>query len=152
MRFEQLDAAIEDLRLALPTDIGPDEIAMWADTSTAVKARAKTLNELASWIDQVCYEAVPPGESVVSEERTFRRTGKPTRKQWQTDVLLHAVFDSRLVDAETGEIADESPADKILHCWNLGPPRVTALEARGLDADDFSVTEWSGRAVKEVGT
>lgn len=71
----------------------------------------------------------------------WERSKSPRRSQWQTDDLKRAVLDTRLVDNE-GVIADESPLDKVLHVWNLGAPRLTALKERGIDADEFCSVSW----------
>jgi hypothetical protein len=58
-------------------------------------------------------------------------------------------LDTRLVDESTGEVLDESPLDKVLKVWNLGTPRKGILKERGIQADEFCVTEnlngWSIR-------
>lgn len=63
---------------------------------------------------------------------TFHRHQRKDRTDWDTDDLLRYVLDSRIVDPLTGEVRDETPVDKLLHVWNLGKPRTTALKARGL--------------------
>lgn len=63
------------------------------------------------------------------------------RKTWDRDGLLRTVLDSRLVDAATGEIADESQLDKVLKVWHLGAPRTGVLRERGIDADEYCQVE-----------
>lgn len=65
---------------------------------------------------------------------------RKSRTQWDPD-LYRAVLDTRLVDPDTGEVVEETPVDRILHVWRLGAPRVTALKARGIDADEWCSTE-----------
>lgn len=72
---------------------------------------------------------------------TVERHRKAKRTQWDNDSLRRIVLDSRIVDTETGEVKDETPVDKLLHVWNLGPPRTTALKARGIDPDEFCTVE-----------
>jgi len=75
------------------------------------------------------------------------------RTEWDTRSLVRAVLDSRCrPDPETGEAApsDDGRAEikgeplscsqdlaRVLHVWNLGAPRVTALRDRGIDPDEF---------------
>ena len=66
----------------------------------------------------------------------------PSRTGWRKEELLEAVLDSRLVDPDTGAIADESPLERVLHVWNLGEPRSTALAKRGLNGDEFCHVTW----------
>lgn len=92
------------------------------------------------------------GEKQITVEGTgtFVLHGKRDRKQWDRDALLSAVLDSRLVDTETGEVADETPLQKVLACWNLPAPRTTALKARGIDADQFCRSEWGGHTIEII--
>lgn len=78
------------------------------------------------------------------------------RKEWDRRALLRAVLDSRCPpDRETGEAdpSDDGRAEvggelvtcspdlsRVLHVWNLGAPRVTALRERGIDPDEFAAT------------
>jgi hypothetical protein len=75
---------------------------------------------------------------------TFTKHGKRDRKTWDSAALLSAVLDSRLVNTATGEVADESPLDKVLATWNLGVPRVKHLRERGIDPDEFCESTWGG--------
>lgn len=75
------------------------------------------------------------------------------RKEWDRQGLIRAVLDSRRApDPVTGEmvgsdsgravIGDEflscsQDLARILDCWNLGAPRVTALRERSIDPDEF---------------
>lgn len=74
------------------------------------------------------------------------------RKEWDTRELLRAVLDSRLPPTDDGEVHpfDDGEADvkgetihvspdaaRILHVWNLGEPRVTALKERGIPVDEY---------------
>lgn len=91
-------------------------------------------------------EAMPfrmtiPGLGVVERHK------KKARTAWEKDDLLRAVLDSRIVD-EDGVVKDETPLDRVLHVWNLGAPRTTALRARRLDPDDFAHTEDAGWQIK----
>ncbi len=74
--------------------------------------------------------------------------GKVKRTQWQSEDLLRAVFDSRLINQATGEITDETPVEKVLHVWRLGVPRVTALRERGFQIDEWCQEDFEGWTVK----
>lgn len=65
------------------------------------------------------------------------RSGSPKRTEWQKDDLLRVVLDSRRIDLETMEMIEETQADKLMHVFGLGNPKVTALKERGIKADDF---------------
>lgn len=78
------------------------------------------------------------------------------RKAWATHDLLRAVLDSRMPPhPDTGEMDpnDDGRAEvkgdavsvspdlgRVLHVWNLGTPRITALRERGIDPDEFAET------------
>lgn len=81
---------------------------------------------------------------------TFEKHGKRDRKSWDRDALLRSVLDTRRVDTDTGEITDETPLDKVLHVWNLGTPRLTALKDRGLDPDEFCESEFAGFTIQLI--
>ena len=75
------------------------------------------------------------------------------RKEWDRRALVRAVLDSRMPPhPDTGEMDpnDDGRAEvdgeaisvspdlgRVLHVWNLGAPRVTALRERGIDPDEF---------------
>lgn len=74
------------------------------------------------------------------------------RKEWATHDLLRAVLDSRMKPNADGEVhpTDDGAAEvkgepvtvspdaaRILHVWNLGTPRITALRERGIPVDEF---------------
>jgi len=66
----------------------------------------------------------------------LHRGKRTARTKWDTDDLLRAVLDTKRAD-ENGEVIDETPLDKVLHCWNLPAPRLTAVRDRGLEPDEF---------------
>lgn len=79
---------------------------------------------------------------------TFTVRKRKDRKTWDKERLLADVLDSRLVDEETGEVADETPLDRVTSVWNLGTPRLSALRARGLNPDHYCQSEEMGWAVQ----
>ena len=81
---------------------------------------------------------------------TFEKRAKKARTAWDTEDLLRAVLDTRLVDTETGELIEETPLDKVLKVWNLGSPRVTVLRDRGLQADEFCKAEDAGFSIQII--
>lgn len=95
-------------------------------------------------------EDMPTKQLVVEGVGVFEKHGKKNRTKWDKDSLLRVVLDSRVVDAETGEIREESQLDRVLDVWNLGAPRTTALKARGIDPDEFSESEWAGYSIQVV--
>ncbi len=78
---------------------------------------------------------------------TFRVHAKKDRKEWDKERLLADVLDSRIVSAD-GEVADETPLEKVTMVWNLGAPRTKALTARGLRADNYCTTVKRGFTVE----
>lgn len=84
-------------------------------------------------------EAMPDKVVTIDELGLTIERHRATRyTQWDTEQLLPHVLDTRRIDESTGEIKDETPLDKVLHVWNLGAPRVTALRERGLDPDEYA--------------
>lgn len=75
----------------------------------------------------------------------WERSKPPKRTGWDTDALKSAVLDSRLVDPESGEVADESPLEKVLHVFNLPAPRLGALRDRGIEPDKFCTVAWDSQ-------
>jgi hypothetical protein len=94
--------------------------------------------------------AMPDRRITVLGVGTFERYRRADRKKWDKD-LYRAVLDTRLVDAETGVMLDETPLGKVLAVWNLGAPRVTALRARGLDPDEWCEVEYGRVTLRRVG-
>ena len=82
------------------------------------------------------------------------RYGK-TRKAWDKHPLLRSVLDSHRPPSPDGEVhpSDDGHAEvagealscspdlaRVLDCFNLPEPRVTALRERGIDPDEFAST------------
>lgn len=152
VRLPAVEQALAELEAALPDTIEAEDLASWADTVTMLQGYAERFAAHAATLASMCAEAVPKEKKarVFSQGRYFAATGKANRKEWQTDDLLRAVLDSRRFDPRTGGLIEETPIEKLLAVWNLGAPRVTVLEARGIDPDEFCTVEWVGRGVKEV--
>ena len=74
-----------------------------------------------------------------------KRHPRINQRNWQSDDLLRAVMDSRLVD-EDGVVVEETPLDRIKHVYPLAgyQARVTALRKRHIDPDEYSETERRG--------
>lgn len=89
-------------------------------------------------------------KSVTVDGVEWVRSMPPKRSGWKSDDLLRAVLDTRLVDERTGEVVEETPLDKVKHVYPLAgyQARKTALEARGLDVNDFSEAAWDSRLWK----
>jgi hypothetical protein len=144
--------ALEDLRH------GVVSLAAWTESSdlTAVVTAWDACEQLRREIADLAADLAAHAHGLMPEKRVevegfglVERTTKADRKRWDTEALRSAVLDSRLVDPETGEVADETPLDKVLHVWNLGAPRLTALRARGIDApDDFCAVEFGAKTIR----
>lgn len=129
--------AISDLPTA-------DALTAWA----ALEESHRVLGQVRSAVTHLLAEAMPEKQHVVMGVGTFIRHGKRDRTQWDRDMLLRDVLDSRLVNTATGEIVDETPLDKVLQVWNLGAPRITALRARNIDAEQYCRSEWGGWSIE----
>lgn len=101
----------------------------------------RTLGVVRALLTPRVAKAMPDKQMTVSGAGTFEVHRKKSRTQWDKDDLLRAVLDSRIVNPNTGEVKEETPIEKVLHVWNLGAPRTTALRERGLSADEFCHTE-----------
>lgn len=108
-------------------------------------------SELSTWISDAL------GRNEIDVEGVGHVTVKhgADRKAWDKRELLRAVLDSRRPPSEDGEahgsddgqafIGDElistSPdLSRVLDCFNLPAPRVTALKDRGIPVDEFCET------------
>jgi len=119
------------------------------DRKKQIETQRRELSEELSDLDNEIglamgtYKVEIPGIGLV------QRSSKKRQSQWDNDALLRTVLDTRLVNESTGEVLDESPLDKVLKVWNLGTPRKGILKERGIQADEFCVTEnlngWSIR-------
>lgn len=138
-----LKAAATDAFFALGTFPVPDQSTNLDDEIAArniLVETKRTLTHLIEDLENVIGQAMPD-KRYTAAGVTVERHRKTNRTQWDTESLRRMVLDSRIVDEDTGEIKDETPVDKLLHVWNLGPPRTTALKARGIDPDEFCSTE-----------
>lgn len=117
-------------------DLG--DYATWLTTLRESKSR---LGEVCEALETICGEEMGQRTRVLDGFGMLSRSKRTNRTAWDREMLLRDVLDSRLVDAESGEIADEAPLDRVLHVWNLGAPRTTALRARGLDPDEYATVE-----------
>jgi hypothetical protein len=128
-----------------PGDLG-EALVVWNELADSIRrltaARDDAGNDLA--------EELPEKRMTVMGVGTFEVHRKADRKSWDKDDLLRVVLDSRVVDAETGEVRDETPLDKVLDVWNLPAPRTTALKARGIDADEFCVVQYGKLTLQVV--
>lgn len=103
-------------------------------------AASQDLMDVRHALDTLCGEVLGPKPMIVPGWGKIARKFRRKRTQYDTDALRFRVADSRLFDAD-GTMIDETPVDKILHVWHLGVPRKTALEARGIDVDEFCTVE-----------
>lgn len=122
----------------------------WAQALLAIRDEKNQLTVQEREIEAELAKLVPYGGCMVEGVGRLRVRTKKSRTQWDKDALRSAVLDSRLIDTDTGEVADESPLDKVLHVFPLGVPRSTALEARTpkIDQDEFCTVEPQGKTVQ----
>jgi hypothetical protein len=114
---------------------------------------------LADWelvLTEFVADAVGRNTLTVDGVGTVEAKRGVSRKEWDIPSLLRVVLDSRMApDPATGEAdpTDDGHAEvkgeavstspdlsRVLHVWNLGTPRVTALRDRGIDPDEFAAT------------
>ena len=136
-------------------DLRPDDIVdLPVDQAAAVYVQLVDVQrELAAVMSLLTHgfaESLGERETTIAGLGTFRRRGRKDRTRWQKDDLLRAVLDSRVVNIDTGEVADETPLDKVLAVWNLATPRTTALKDRGIDPDEFCTSEWGGWTIEVI--
>lgn len=137
-------AYLEATSLSTMLEDGPIEDAtlkQHAQWLVTVREIRRVLSDVEQKIQDATAERMDAPTVVVTGLGVLSRHGRKNRKKWDTDALKSAVLDSRLVDSETGEVADESPLDRVLMVWNLGAPRLMALRARSIDPDEFCEVE-----------
>lgn len=118
-----------------------DDLKDALDARSILATTLMGLGQARDRLDDLIGDAMGEYRIVVEGVGQVERHRRKSRTKWDRDALLSAVRDTRLVDPGTGEVLDPSPLDKVLHVWNLGAPRLTALKERGLDADEFCETE-----------
>lgn len=153
MMAEQAAIAVdlaESVRALRPDDIVAMPIALAAAIYVELVDVQKELGAVMSLLTHAFAESLADKETTVEGIGTLRRRGKKDRTKWQKDDLLRAVLDSRVVNTDTGEVADETPLDKVLSVWNLATPRTTALKERGIDPDEFCHSEWGGWTIEVI--
>lgn len=123
-----------------------DALTAWAVLEDA----NRVFQQIRSQLVHLVAEKMSDRQVVVDGVGTFVRHVKKDRTKWDREDLLRAVLDTRIIDETTGEITDPTPLDKVLHVWNLGAPRTTALKARGIDADEFCHVERGGYTIEVI--
>lgn len=137
-------AAIEGFEQELGCSIDDASLEQLLAAYALLEDANRSLAQLRTIVRNAATAAMSEPVVTVDGVGTFTRHGRRDRKTWDTQALLSAVLDSRLVDTSTGEVQDESPLDKVLATWNLGPPRVKHLRERGIDPDEFCESTWGG--------
>jgi len=159
------EAALDELHALATTATSPEHAAEYAchlaDLAKRAQWYAGEANTHAAGVlhDAGLREVVLPGTAGPVEVH-----GKRDRKAWQRGPLLRMVLDSRLQpNPDTGELqpedeghvtVDDEPVTvspdlgRVLHVWNLGAPRTTALRDRGIDPDEFCTSTWGGRELR----
>lgn len=140
-----VDAAVtalaNELDLLKPDDLDAEAcVAVIAALTKGPAALTKVIKDTVGLLELRLAQLVPPKYALPIGGHTVRhKPGSPKRSEWQSDDLLRAVLDSRRFDPGTGELIDESPADKLMHVFGLSgsSAKITALKERGLNADEF---------------
>lgn len=135
-------AALVDLvDLLKPDDMTADEcVRVIAVLTKGSQAVTTVVKDAVGLLEIRLAQLVPPKYALPIAGHTVRhKSGSPKRTEWQSDDLLRAVLDSRRFDPGTGELIEETPAEKLMHVFGLsgGSAKITALKERGLKADDF---------------
>lgn len=129
----------------LAEDVNPAETAEAWEAVLAARDWIRALEARLLAVENMIVELAGPG---VVEVRGRRWCGGQRRLTgWQSDDLVRAVLDSRLVDAETGEVMEETPVDRLRDVWPLAgyQARTGRLKARGIDVDEFAHVEYLPR-------
>jgi hypothetical protein len=161
-----------------PDRVDASSLALWKDTATSLRVYARQITDLAGTIEGVCAEAIPrqAGATLVSDDRTFARTGSRERK-YTKDPDERAALQRLVLDTviripeknakgkphrpvtilgrtyQPGEIVELTPVERILWVYPLDEPRKTPLRLLGIDPDAcdfFALGEWTNRDVREV--
>lgn len=113
---------------------------------------AKRLRGIADEFEAKLATSIPKGERILLGGVPYKYGRDSTYTQWQNDDLRRAVLDSVLVDRETGEIKEETPADKLAHVWSLAGSgaRRTALIERGIQPDEYAAFTWGRARLREI--
>lgn len=132
-----------------------DELVMGADEAgwplerlagvlKEMREDAGYLRDVLSSLERLVGDRMSDFRQTIEGVGTLERHKNESKTKWRKDELLAAVLDTRLVNAETGELVEETPLEKVLHVFNLPAPRTTALKARGLAYDEFCEVENKG--------
>ncbi len=89
--------------------------------------------------------SAPPSRRWVYEAKR-----KASRRGWDYDDLVNAVFDASFVNKATGEIEPMTKLEKLRMVFPLTTPRITALHALGIDETEYCKVEWSARRLSKV--
>ena len=153
-----LSAQVEQIRE------GIEELAEAGDWEALVRgvvplaAIMKQLRELEAFAKQRTAETMPEKRLTVEGVGTVERRAATQRRKWDSEELLRKILVQALVDTETGEIKADTPmeaADVVMHevleCLPVTPSvgwRVTALKARGFDADEWCETTYGAPTIQ----
>ena len=101
--------------------------------------------------DNLLADAMGRYELAIDGVGVVRRHKNARSRNWQSEDLLRAVLDTRLVDDE-GTFIDETPLDKIRDVYGLGgyQARIGKLKARGLDPDEWCESESTGWKIQVI--
>lgn len=147
-RFEDQAAFVAELRDLVDLfdvdalgDADVDALAaVWSDLGDVIRA-CQVVHGI---LEQRIARIMDGRQVVVDGLGTLVRHRKRERVSWDRDALYRVVLDSRKVDPATGEVADETPIDRLLAVFPLGNPRTTVLKERGIDPDEYRTSEWGG--------
>lgn len=132
--------------------IDPQQRTAWAVELLGMRRLLARLRDLADDLESLIARSLGEHETVEVDGRVWARARDVRRRHWDIDGLVRAVLDSRLVDRSTGEVVDETPADKLRHVWRLdgSSVRLGALRARGIDDDEFCAREYGRWRLRDV--
>lgn len=115
----------------------------WLEDLARLRDLARQVGIVADDVESLIAASLPAGRWTEIAGRAWTATRERRRRGWDHDRLLQVVLDSRWVDPDTGEIADETPVEKLRAVYGLrgSHARVQALRARGIDPDEFCTVE-----------
>ncbi len=114
------------------------------------RAQALRLRDICDALDEAIAETFEPKERAILGPDVYEAKRKASRRGWDYDDLVNAVFDASFVNKATGEIEPMTKLEKLRMVFPLTTPRITALHALGIDETEYCKVEWSARKLSKV--
>ncbi len=129
--LDEIDAAYQDAEIT-----AENRDAHWHEL-VMLREVAQRFRDIADAVETRIAGTIAYGERVVFDGDLYEARRETKRTQWRYDELVEAVFDAVLVNKATGEIEPMTKLEKLRMVFPLTRPRKTALDALGLQADEY---------------